>query len=161
MLQFTDGNSNKAESEVVGDNGSAVPSGTEVMEEVQTSTGSTGPEAVSAPPSTVMVQASVATQPPLDTQQMTPEETVCTQSRFVITYIDHRYRKLCKKAKKCFASGKYIPTDICALMNKIINWEDVTSTQFGKITYAMMQILDFFAAFSSDDSFETLEQVNV
>ena len=161
MLQFTHGNSNKTESEVVGDNGSAVPSGTEAMEEVPTSTGSTGPETISTPPSTVMVQASVATQPPLDTQQMTPEKTVCTQSRFFIPYIDCRYRKLCKKAKKCFASGKYIPTDICALMNKIINWEDVTSFQFGKITYAMMQILDFFLAFSSDDSFETLEQVNV
>ena len=161
MLQFTDGNSKKGESEVVVGNVSAVPSGTEAMEEVLTSTGSTGPEPVCTPSTTVMVQASVATQPTLDTQQMTPEKTVCTQSRFVITYIDRRYRKLHNKAEKCFESGKYILTDICALMNKMINWEDVTTIQFGKITYAMTQILDFFVAFSSDDSFETHEQVNV
>ena len=50
MLQFTDGNSKKGKSEVVAGNGSAVPSGTEAMEEVPTSTGSTGPEAVCTPP---------------------------------------------------------------------------------------------------------------
>ena len=118
-----------------------------------------------------LLDSSAAAQPsqqvnptsPLETkgQSTTPDKTVCKSSQYLVTYIEHRYRKLHKKTRKCFESGKYIPSDISDLVTRILNWKDITSIEFGIISYATTQILDFFCTFSSDESFETQLQVIV